>query len=376
MSRKIEVDTKTFVRFWLVLLGFALLALFIMKAATGLLIVGVSLFLAIAISPLVRKIAKVFPWKGQVLPTALAYIVVIGVLVGILAVIVPAVVSESVKFVTNLPDMVGDVSTSFGWINDLGNRFGLENLQGQIVAWIDNFSAEFLKDVGSIVMSSVGAVGSFFASAGITLVLTFLMLLEGPNLLAAFWRGRQDNPKAMKFKRTLDRMADVVATFVSRYLLIALIDGLATVVVIFILALIFGFSPGLALPFGLITGVLSIIPMFGPIIAGALVGILLAFSNIWAGIIFVVYFIVFMQIEGNIITPKIQGKGLKLPTLVVLISVTVGMYMFGLVGAIIAIPIAGCVRVLIEEYGSRSEKKVEKVDDTDKVAEKAQNISV
>ena len=80
MSNKIEVDTKTFVRFWLVILGLGLIALFIMQAATGLLILGIALFLAIAISPLVNKLADVIPGKGRRLPTALAYVLVMAVL--------------------------------------------------------------------------------------------------------------------------------------------------------------------------------------------------------------------------------------------------------------------------------------------------------
>ena len=56
------------------------------------------------------------------------------------------------------------------------------------------------------------------------------------------------------------------------------------------------------------------------------------------------------KIENNLISPKIQGNALKLQPVVILCAVVIGMYMFGLLGAIIAIPIAGCIRVLVEEY--------------------------
>lgn len=368
MSNKIEVDTKTFVRFWLVILGLGLVALFIWTARVGLLLVGISLFLAIAILPLAEKIARIFKSKkGKKWPVAVAYISIMAVLVVILSVVVPVVVNETVKFVQNLPDMVEAVSGSFGWLNDIGDRFGLENLEGQIVSGVESFSGEFMKDFGTNIITSVGAAVSVMAAAGIVLVLTFLMMVEGPDMMEVFWAKHEDNKKVMRAKRILSRMADVIAKFVSRYLLISLFDGMATALAVFILALVFGFSPGLALPFGLITGVLSLIPMFGPIIGGALVGVLMAFSNLWAALIFVVYFIVYMQIEANIITPRVQGKGLKMPALVVLLSVTVGMYMFGLLGAIIAIPIAGCVKVLLEEYGPNSHKKSE----TKKIEENA-----
>jgi predicted PurR-regulated permease PerM len=67
---------------------------------------------------------------------------------------------------------------------------------------------------------------------------------------------------------------------------------------------------------------------------------------------FFIYILVYLQIEANLISPKVQSKGMRLPALLVLASVTIGVYMFGLIGAIVAIPVAGCIKVLIEEYGS------------------------
>ena len=65
---------------------------------------------------------------------------------------------------------------------------------------------------------------------------------------------------------------------------------------------------------------------------------------------FAIIYIVYAQVENNLIAPKIQGDALKLQPVVILCAITIGMYMFGLLGAIIAIPIAGCIRVLIDEY--------------------------
>jgi len=351
MSNKIEVDTKTFVRFWLVIFGLGLIALFIWRAATGLLIVGISLFLAIAISPLVNKVANIIPGKGRKLPTAIAYIIVMAVLTLILMVIVPAVVSETTKFVTNLPQRVEDVTNGLGWVDDVGNQFGISDLQGQLMSSLETFSTRFVEDFGTNILNSVGAIGSFLAAFILILVLTFLMLLEGPEMLKIFWQKFDSNKKVLKIQKTLGRMTEVVAKFASGEIIIGLINGVMTTTVVFILSLIFGFSAGLALPFGLITGVLCMVPMFGATIGGALVTLLLMISNVWAAVAFAIYYLVYMQIEANIITPKVQSKGMRLPALLVLVVVTVGIYMFGLIGAIIAIPIAGCIKVWIEEYG-------------------------
>ncbi len=90
--------------------------------------------------------------------------------------------------------------------------------------------------------------------------------------------------------------------------------------------------------------------MFGQFIGGTLVTILLFFSNPFAALIFAVIYIVYAQIENNIIAPKIQGDALNLSPLIILCAIVIGMYMFGLLGAIIAVPIAGCIRVIVDEY--------------------------
>lgn len=90
--------------------------------------------------------------------------------------------------------------------------------------------------------------------------------------------------------------------------------------------------------------------MFGPILTCALVSLLMFFSNPWAGLIFLVFYLVFEQIQGNVIAPRVQSGKMALPPLVILIAITLGMYMFGLIGAIISIPIAGIIKVLVDEY--------------------------
>ena len=77
MKVKIEIDTRTFVRFWLVVIGFALLALTIYSARTALLIIGAAFFFAIALSPSVNYLANKLPSKSRVLSTAMSYIVVV-----------------------------------------------------------------------------------------------------------------------------------------------------------------------------------------------------------------------------------------------------------------------------------------------------------
>ena len=348
---KVTVDTKTFIRFWLVILGFAAVGFLLFKAATGLLIIGAALFIALAINPLVQKLAKLIPGSGIKLPIAIAYIIVVGCLSAFFAIVVPTIINETVNFARNFPETIKTVSENFGWINDFGHQIGVENLQGEIVTNIQKFSSTIVSDLGANFATSIGAVGGFIAATILVLVLALFMLTEGPALLDQFWKNFKGDKEATRTQSVINRMGNVVSKYVSNALTVALINACCTATVTLILCVIFHLDAGLALPFGLITGVFSLIPMFGSFIGGCIVALLLAF-NVWgAGLAFLIYTIVYLQIEANVISPKVQGKGLQLPALAVLAAVTVGVYMFGIIGAIISIPVAGCIKVLIEEYG-------------------------
>ena len=348
---KVTVDTKTFIRFWLVILGFAAVGFLLFQAATGLLIIGAALFIALAINPLVQKLAKLIPGNGVKLPIAIAYILVIGCLSAFFAIVVPTIINETVNFARNFPETIKTVSNNFGWINDFGRQIGVENLQGEIITNIQKFSSTIVNDLGANFATSIGAIGGFIAATILVLVLALFMLTEGPAILDQFWANFKGNREASRTQSVINRMGNVVSKYVSNALTVALINACCTATVTLILCIIFRLDAGLALPFGLITGVFSLIPMFGSFIGGCIVALLLAF-NVWgAGLAFFIYTIVYLQIEANVISPKVQGKGLQLPALAVLAAVTIGVYMFGIIGAIISIPIAGCIKVLIEEYG-------------------------
>lgn len=350
MSSKIELDTKTFIRFWLVIIGFALLALLIYKAATGLIIIGAALFFALAISPLVKKLAKFLP-GGIQLSIAVAYVLIVGLIALVVAVVVPTVVNESVRFMRNMPTIINNMTSDNGVINSLGRKIGIKDLQNQVVETAANASGEFIKNFGNSVTTSLGTLANLMAVLILVLALGFFMLTEGPQIMTMFWKNFQAYPGMPKVRRSVDHMAKVISSYVSNAITVSLMNAVATACAVFVLALIFNFSPGLALPFGMITGVFSLIPMFGSFVGGCVVAGLVGMSAWGAGLAFLFYTLVYLQIESNVISPKIQGRGLRLPALVVLASVTIGVYMFGLIGAIVAIPIAGCIKVFLEDFG-------------------------
>ena len=351
-KKTIEVDTKTFVRFWLVILAFGLIGLFIWKALTGLIIVGIAIFLAIAIQPLAARINKLIKRQNSSLSSVIAYGLVIVVLGVIVAVITPVMIDETVQFVGQLPATFEHTLGGWDGINSFGQTLGINNLQGEILSSIQAFSTSFVGDFGNLVVTSVGAIAQIATGVVVTLVLTLLFALEGPGIMDAFWKtieGKSKDTSIDAFKVLAQRIANVISTYVSKQVLIAVLDGTVVTVAVLLLSLTCGFSGRLALPMGLVAFTFYLIPMFGPIISCVLISTLLLFSSPVAVAIFLVFYVVYEQIENNFIAPKIQGDALSLPTALVLTAIIIGMYMFGLVGAIVAIPIAGCIKVVIEE---------------------------
>lgn len=360
MSKTIETDLKTFVKFWLVPLGIVLTLLFLYSALTGLIIVGISIFLALALKPLVRRVNNFFTKhfgtekKHQTLSAVLAYVIVVLIIGGIIAVVGPVVVNETSKFIQNFPETFEQTFGGWDGINNFGKTIGIEDLHAEITNALTSLSNNILGVLGNNLVSSVSGVADVVMKIVLTLVLTLLFLLEGPELMETFWKSigsaEEDKKPVAVAKRVVAKMANVISTYVSRQVIVAAIDGCASGLIVFCLSLFTGVSTGIAVPMGMITMMFYLIPMFGQFIGGTLVTLILLFSSLPAGLIFAIIYIIYAQIENNVIAPKIQGSALNLPAVMILVAIVIGMYMFGLLGAIIAVPIAGCIRVLMDEY--------------------------
>ena len=360
MSRTIETDTRTFMRFWLVPVILGLIGLFLYSAATGLIIIGISIFLALALKPLVNRVNNFFTKhfgtekKHRTASAVLAYLIVVLVIGGIITIVGPVVVNETSKFIQHFPETFEQNFGGWEGINNFGKSIGINDLQGEISNAITSLSDNLLGVLGNNLVASVGGIADIMMKVTLVLVLTLLFLLEGPALMDTFWAtigsDEEDKKPAKVAKRVVGKMADVVSTYVSRQAIVAIIDGLASGFIVFLLSLFTGISTSIAIPMGMITMLFYLIPMFGQFIGGSLVTIILLFSSPIAAVVFAAVYIIYAQIENNLIAPKIQGNALNLPAVMILVAIVIGMYMFGLLGAVIAVPIAGCVRVLMDEY--------------------------
>lgn len=358
MRTRIDIETKTFVRFWLVVIGFVVAFAVINAAQQALIILGIAFFLALALNRPVSMLANLLPGKSRVGATAIAYIAVLALLGTFFFLVIPPIIEQTAKVAGSIPHVIDQAQTQWQGLTNVAKHYGMETQLNQALDSVkDNASswaANWATNVGANIVSSVGSLFGFLTAAFLVLVLTFLMLIEAPRVLAFIWSAYPDRKKMEHHKRLASKMYHAVTGYVTGQLTVSGIGAFFAGVTVFILSWIFNVPHNIALPSAAIAFVLSLIPMFGATIGGALICLLLAFNDVTAALIFAVYFIIYQQIENNFISPTIQARTVRLSALAILSSVTIGLYLFGIVGGIISIPIAGCIKVLVEDYMERS----------------------
>ncbi len=360
MNVKINIDTRTFIRFWLVVIGFGLAGLAIYSARSALTIIGVAFFLALVLNKPVSYLAKYLPGKSRVFGTLLAFVVVVALIGAVVTLVIPPIVQQTAKFAQTIPTIVNGATEQYRGINDVVQRYHLQPQVDQALQSLNEQSSHLAANVGSTVVGSVSSLISAFTALVLTLALSFLMLVEGPVLLKKMWQLYTDRKRMEHHKAVAQRMYNVVTSYVVGQLTVSAIGATVTGLFIFLLSFILSIPSNIALPAATIYFVLSLIPLFGASIGAFIITLLLVLNDPTAAIVYLIEFVIYQQIENNFISPTIQSKRLDMSALLILAAVTIGIYVFGLPGGIISIPVAGCLKVLFDEYlQGRKHKRVE-----------------
>jgi predicted PurR-regulated permease PerM len=375
MKVKVDVETQTFVRLGLVIIGFVLAIFLLIKAQTPLTLIAVSIFLALALNPPVSYIAHKLPSRSRVGATAIAYLSVLAFIGGALFLIVPPVAEQSFKFAVTVPQIIDTVSQQRGFLDEFVAKYGLEEQLNSSIETVKAQAAAVADDIGQVLVIGVTATFNGALNLLIMLVLTFLMLIEGPTWFKRVWGLYRDPKRLERHRNIVQKMYRVVVGYVNGQLLVATIASVATLTVIILLSLVFDLPANLALPLAAIVFITSLVPMVGATIGAIIVTLILLLNNVTAALIFLAYFIVYQQIENNFISPTVQSKKVELSALAVLTSIIIGISLFGLLGGIISIPIAGCIRVLLVDYLDHAEEmRKEKSDKKHPIAKMVDKI--
>ena len=345
-----DVPTSTFIRFWLVMVGFLMSLVIVYLAYKAILLVVIAAFLAIALNTPVTGIAKRLPSKSRVGATALAYIIVVGAGFVFVFAVVPIIIDQLAHFFKTLPGIIESLSRQSQWISDLVTRYGLDEQYNDALENIQSQAGSTASSLGGSFISSIGSIVEVFTSTLLVFVMTFLMLVEGPTWIKRLWGLYKNAQKRERHRKIFYGMYKVINGYVNGQVLISGISAICSLVVIVILTTLFDMPANLAVPIAFILFVAGLIPMFGATIGAIIAALLIGINDVGAALIFLVYYFIYQQIENNFISPTIQSKTVEISALTVIIALTVGLTLFGLLGGLISIPIAGCIRVLVNDY--------------------------
>lgn len=356
MNVTLRIETRTIIQFITTLAGFGLLIFAVLKLSEILLLFLVAFFLALALNPPVTRIAGYMPHHSRVVATAIAYVLVLAVLGTLVYVAAPPIVQQTNSFVNNFPEYVGQLSDKDSSFSGVIERYGLQDEINRAIESAKGESGDIAQGVGSSFINGVSSILNGTIATLTILVLTFLMLIEGPSWFERFWRLHSNPRKLKRDQRVLIKMYKVVSGYVNGQVLVAAIGAASVFVVLFVLTRIFPEIPlGAIMPLTGIAFIAALIPMFGATIAAVIITAVLLFNSIPGAIIFLAFFLIYQQIENNVIQPVVQSRTIQISALTVFSAAIIGIVLLGIVGAIIAIPIAGCLRVLLLDYTNHRE---------------------
>ncbi|MCL1876593.1 AI-2E family transporter [Candidatus Saccharibacteria bacterium] len=354
-NNKITVDTMTFVRFWLVIIGLSAVIGAIFLARSAIITILISFFLALVLNRPVSFLARHLPGKSRVFATSVSYLVIVAVIVTIFFSVVPIITEQVSNFLKTLPDTIHSLQSTSNWLGGFLRQYNLEAGWNSWLKDLESQIGNIATNIGGLFINALNGLIGVILNAIFVSVLTFLILIEGPEWEEKFWRLLYSDKERRAHHQSIARkMYDVVSNYVSGQMMVAAISATMTAACVAILS---QFFPALALPLALtawlVIFMMLFVPIFGAFIGGGLVVLLLALYSWPAAVIYLVYFIIEQQIENNIVAPKIQSKRLNMSVLTVLIAIIVGWQVAGILGALVAIPVAGCVMVLVRDFMKR-----------------------
>ena len=299
----------------------------------------ISLFLAVALNPAVGWLQQ-HGVKRRGAAAAVTFLLALAFLAAIGFAFVPTLVNQVNDFVQKLPDYAHDITHGRGRLGFLETKY---HIQERIEAAVKNGgTAKVLGFSGVALSVAKGVVSIVVATLTITFM-TFFMLLEGPTWVERFF-GLMPERSQARWRKNADAIYRTVGGYVTGNLLISLIAGTLTTFVLLIMGVPY------AVALGLIVAILDLIPLAGATIAAILIGTVAFLHSIPAGIVVVVFFVVYQQVENHLLQPIVYGRTVQLSPLTVLVSILIGAELAGVLGALAAIPVAGAIQVLILDW--------------------------
>jgi predicted PurR-regulated permease PerM len=293
-----------------------------------LVLIGLALFIAIGLEPLVSWLAtrRLPRW----LAVTAVFVAAFGAVVGFLTAAIPVVVAQATQLVAKLPGYLRQAQDHNSWLGQLNDRLHLQQA-------IENSVSD-----GAGLLNAGVAVFGALTNLGILMVLTVYFVAALPRIRAALYRlvPHSRRPRAILIG---DEICVKVGGYVLGNLAISVIAGVLTLVWL----LIFGVPYAVLL--AIAVAVLDLIPVIGSVIGGVLVSLVALTVSVPVCLATIGFVLLYRFAEDYLLVPKIIGGAVKVPALVTVVAVLLGGALLGVVGALIAIPVAAAALLLAEE---------------------------
>ena len=308
------------------------------QLATVLVYIGVAIFLSLGLDPIVTFIEKKLP-RGAAVAIVVAAVVL--AFAGIILAIVPLLVEQISNLIKNGPTMVQDFMDT-DWFKDVSGQFGstIEDAVQGVLSFVQdpgNFA-----DIGGGVFAVGAGIAGGFTGITIVLILTlyFMASLRSMKRTAARFVPAYQRDT---FSGLLEDVSGAVGRYVIGQASLALING--------VLSLIFLSIIGAPVPalLALIAFIGSMIPLVGTLTASIINSLICLFVSPLTALISIIYYLVYMQIEAYVLSPRIMSKAVAVPGALVVIAAVAGGALGGILGALVAIPVAASIIIIVQK---------------------------
>jgi predicted PurR-regulated permease PerM len=319
-------------------LGTALLLLVLREVARIVVWIVVAAFFAVALYPVVGWVERRLVGGRRSLATLLVFVVVLVILGGLVTAFAVPLTQEGTAFAGQLPGLVQDTRAGRGPLGDFLQRTNVlqyvQDNQDRIKAFASGLTTPAAGVLRGVATGVAGVVTIF--------VLAYLMVLEGPKVVDGFLDLLHEDRRPRVRAVSAD-CAKSITGYLSGNLLISVICGVLTYITLLVVGVPFA---GLI---ALFVALVDLIPLVGATLGAIVALVAAAIHSIPALIVVAIFFVVYQQLENHLLQPVILSRTVKLTPLTVLVAILVAVELAGVLGAFLAIPIAGMIQVVARD---------------------------
>jgi predicted PurR-regulated permease PerM len=305
----------------------------------------IALFLAAVLNPAVNWLQRRHRLMKRPLAIGLTYLGVLVALLLVVGIFLPVLTDQVNGFIKFVSTAANAPEGPTKYIEGLAKDNGLGGLFQRFSDQLD----ELRKQLGGVFQNLLSASGQIalgvaemLAALATVLTLTFFLILGSERYVNA-GVGLFPERHQPLVRRLLSRSAGAISGYITGNLAISVICGITTFIVLLLLGMPY------AAPLALLVAVLDLIPLVGATLGGALLVVVGLFVEPWMAVVLLVYIVIYQQVEGSVLQPIVYSRAVQLNGLVILIALLVGGQLLGIPGALLAIPVAEIIRIVVTE---------------------------